>query len=171
VSQYEDDAGGRFLIEVGRILAPVGVRGEVRVWVLSDVPHRFAAGSLLWIDGSCLRVQRSRGTSRGAVVKFCDVDSRFDADSLRDKLLFVDETDVPLPPLGTYYHYQLLGMQVRSQEGRDLGTLTEVIATGANDVYVVNGDGGEVLIPAIIDFVLSVDLKHNTMTVNVPQVL
>lgn len=167
----EDGVGAQLMIEVGRVVAPVGVRGDVRVWVLSDVPHRFASESLLWIDGYCLTVQSSRDTSRGMVVKFHGIESRIEAEYLRDKLLFVNETDVPLPPLDTYYYYQLLGMQVWSQEGRDLGVLTQVISTGANDVYVIDGDDGEVLIPAIIDFVLSVDLEHNTMTVNVPQVL
>ena len=158
------------LVQVGRILAPVGIRGQVSVQVLSDVSHRFADGAiLLYADGSPLTVQRSFSTPKGLTVKFTGVDNPNAADALRDKALFVYEVDVPQSPQDTYYHYQVLGMRVVSEEGEELGVVTEIISTGANDVYVITGEDREILVPALADVVVSVDVNGKLMTVNLPE--
>ena len=157
------------LVQVGRILAPVGVGGQVSVQVLSDVSHRFAGGAILYTDGSPLEVQRSFSTAKGLTVKFTGVDNPNAADALRDKPLFVYEADVPPSPQDTYYHYQVLGMRVVSEKGEGLGVVAEIISTGANDVYVITGEGREILVPALADVVVSVDVKGKLMTVNLPE--
>ena len=75
----------------------------------------------------------------------------------------------PRLPQGEYYHHQLLGLQVINKEGQLLGTLVEILETGANDVYVVKGESGEeVLLPAIDGVVVGIDLENHTMLVEPP---
>ena len=73
----------------------------------------------------------------------------------------------PLPK-GTYYHYQLIGLRVETVEKQFLGCITDIIVTGANDVYVVNGADGEILLPAISEVIHTISLEHNRMTINRP---
>ena len=90
------------------------------------------------------------------------------ADGLRRQLVQIKAVAAaPLPP-GTYYHHQLLGLPVVTEAGEALGALAEVLETGANDVYVVQGEGGELLLPAIRSVILSIDLAARQITVRVP---
>ena len=68
-------------------------------------------------------------------------------------------------PEGSFYHHQIIGLAVRTTDGRDLGTLSDIIETGSNDVYVVTGPDGEALIPAIPDVVQDVDISGGIITV------
>ncbi len=155
-------------VVVGRVVAASGVRGEVRVEVLSDVPHRYAPESVLYVDGRAFHVQKRRIGPSGMVVKFEGVDTRDAAESLRGLLLCVPEAEVPTAAEGTYYHYQLLGARVISVDGEDLGEVTEILETGANDVYVVSGPRGEILVPAIAGVVVSVDVRGGRVVVDLP---
>jgi 16S rRNA processing protein RimM len=93
------------------------------------------------------------------------------AAALRGRILEVPESALhPLQP-GTYYQFQLVGMEVLDAQGRHLGILTEIVETGSNDVYVVKGDGGEVLVPALDDVVLDVDVSSRRMIVDLPDEL
>ena len=73
--------------------------------------------------------------------------------------------EAPALPEGTYYHYQLIGLEVRTAEGDDLGRVVEVLATGGTDVYVVHGPRGEALLPATSEVVAAIDLEAGRMTV------
>ena len=153
---------------VGKVLAPIGVRGEVKVDVHSDVSYRYSPGAVLYIDGSSFPVVSCRTTPRVMVVLFGGVDSRAAAETLRGKTICVPESDVPSLPEGTYYHYEVVGMRVFTIDGDDLGTVTEILVTGANDVFVVSGDRGEKLVPALAGVVVGVDVKNNCLTVDLP---
>ncbi len=156
---------------VGKVMAPVGVRGEVKVEVHSDISHRYSTGAVLYIDGSPIPVLSCRTIPRALVVMFGGVDSRAAAETLRGKNICVPESDVPSLPEGTYYHYELVGMRVFTIDGEDLGTVTDVLVTGANDVYVVSGDRGETLVPALAGVVEGVDVKNRRLTVDLPETL
>ena len=159
---------GPFVL-VGRILAPVALRGEVRVEVASDVPHRFAPGALLYIEGRTYTVRRSRSVHQGLVLELAGVESRTQAESLRGKALEVTEGDVPSPAEGSYYYFQMLAMQVFTEEGDYLGEVTEILPTGSNDVYVVRKEDQETLVPALSDVVVDVDVTAKRMTVKLPE--
>ena len=163
-----NEVAGPFVL-VGRILAPVGLRGEVRVEVASDVPHRFAPGALLYIERVAYTIRRSRSVRQGLVLDLTGVDSRAQAESLRGKALEVAEGDVPPPPEGSYYYFQMLEMQVYTQEGDYLGEVIEILPTGSNDVYVVRNGKKETLVPAMADVVVNVDVDAKRMTVNLPE--
>ena len=153
-------------ILVGRIIAPVGLAGATRIEVLSDVPQRFEAGSSVYVKDTLMEIQYSRPSNRRLVVKFIGVDSRSAAEGLRNLDLYVEEDRTPGLPTNTYYHFQLLGLEVVDSNGCQLGILTDILETGANDVYIVTNKDGETLIPAIRDHVTQIDLPNGRMIVN-----
>ena len=154
---------------VGLIRGPSGLRGDVRVEVLTDSPERFSAGSVLHLEGEPATVLSSRHVRGGLVVKLDVVADRDRAESLRGRPLTVPSHQVNPLPAGSYYHFEIIDMGVWTEDGEYVGEVKEVLPTGANDVYVVKHDGKELLIPALQDVVLEVDTRHNKMTVRLPE--
>lgn len=169
VSSTHDSSPKQSNIVVGRILGPVGLDGELRVEVSSDVPDRFAPGSVLHIGDSQYRIQHTRTTAKGLRIKLLGVTSHNAAIALNGQAVYVLEEDVPPPPEDTYYYYQVLGMRVVTSGGDELGVVTDILSTGANDVYVVKGDARETLVPALADVVLEVDVPGQRMVVDLPE--
>ena len=157
------------LIAVGVILRAHGSDGRVRVQPETDNPQRFRKGARLLIGDRELHIERVQRMPDGSLLlRFAGIAARGDAAALQGETLCVPTDEAPEAPPDTYYHYQLVGMSVVSEAGERLGTLTEIIATGANDVYVATADSAELLLPALADVVLSVDVGTNSMTVAVP---
>ena len=101
------------------------------------------------------------------MIRFDSVSNREDAEPLRGRLLTVPLDEVPPLPEGQFYHYQLIDMAVRTDEGEDLGHVEEILTPPGNDVYIVRKPGErDLLIPALADVVLDVDLASNQMTVH-----
>ena len=152
-------------VEVGRIGRPWGLLGELQVQELTGVERRFAAGSELYVRGQPYRVERSWSHRRGRIIKLEGIDSQDAAGQLRGAALEVPESALDPLPDDTYYHYHLVGMEVVTDDDEPLGTLIEVFSTGSNDVYVVEGPKGQILLPAIADVVKKVDVPGRVMTV------
>ena len=153
-------------VVVGRVAGAWGIRGDVKVQPQTDFPDRFAAGTKLFVNGAPDSVVSSRPHRAGLVVRLEGVRDRTKAESLRNALLTVRETDIAPLPDGSYYHFELIDMQVVSEDGETLGAIAEILDTSANDVYVVRGESGrDMLIPAIREFVLDVDVEAGLMTV------
>ena len=152
-------------VEVGRIGRPWGLHGEIQVQELTDVKSRFADGSELYVRGQPHRVERSRRHQRGRILKLAGIDSQDAARQLQGAALEVPESALDSLPDDTYYHYHLVGMEVVTDDEEPLGTLVEVFSTGSNDVYVVEGPKGQILLPAIADVVKKVDVPGRVMTV------
>ena len=113
---YEDAASTGPVI-VGRVLAPRGPAGEVKVEVASDSPTRFSKGSVLYLKGQAHRIQRSYSLPRGTVaLKLEGINSRNEAESLRDCFLTVSEDMAPPLPEGEYYHFQIIDMRVYTRK-------------------------------------------------------
>jgi 16S rRNA processing protein RimM len=158
---------------VGQIVAPHGIRGEVRVNLYTDFPEdRFAPEQILHMgqDLSPITVLTSR-THKGQLLVFFDgFEDRDQAETLRDEWLFVAEEDAQTLDDGIYYVHQLVGLAVYTEEGRHLGSLSDVLFTGANDVYVVTPAPGvnqekEILLPAIAQVIQSVDLQNGRLNI------
>lgn len=150
---------------MARVLGAHGVRGDLRIEVLSDNPHRFDVGKRLYLDGAPYVIVGSRLAGRTALLKLEGIDSREQAQALLGKAFQVPLSEIPAPKRGLY-HYQLLGLKVVTTDGRELGTLVEVAATGSNDVYLVRGPQGELFIPATKDVIAKIDVDAGVMTVN-----
>jgi 16S rRNA processing protein RimM len=153
---------------VGEILRPHGVRGELRMRVLTDYPERLGTLETLYVgpDHNPHRVLGSRGHRETVLLRLEGVPDRETAERYRGLLVHVAIEDaVPLED-GEHYLFELVGLTVVTEEGRELGQLVDVLETGANDVYVVKGPSGEVLLPAIPDVVREVDVQGGQMTVH-----
>jgi 16S rRNA processing protein RimM len=158
---------------VGRVLRPHGVRGEVRVEVLTAYPERLGEHAWFYLapaeapdDVSRHRVERVRPHGNIVLVKFAGYEDRDAADELRDMLVKIaTETAVPLDE-GELYVHQIIGLDAETDVGEWLGKVVEVIETGANDVYLIRGPRGEVLLPAVRDVVVDVDLAEGKLLVH-----
>jgi 16S rRNA processing protein RimM len=154
-------------VAVGRIVGLWGLRGDLKVESLTDFPQRFAAGGSVWLAGVVHVIERCRWQRGRAILKLVGVDSVTAAEALRHCLLEVPEDDLRPLGEGEYYHFQILGLEVRTTAGEVLGRVEQIISTGSNDVFVVRGPRGEVLIPAVDDVVKSVDLAAGRIEVEV----
>ena len=156
-------------VVVARVIGAHGRDGGLNIQLLSDVPGRFDAGQELLIDSQPRRISSSRQTgSDTALIWFEGVSSRQQATPLAGRFLSASPGDTASLEDGEYFHYQLIGMSVRTEEGEELGELREILETGSNDVYIVRGPGGEILIPATAHVVLDVDVAGGSMTVRLP---
>jgi len=144
-------------VAVGRIVGLWGLRGDLKVEPLTNFPERFAAGGSVCLAGAAYAIERSRWQRGRALLKLAGIDSVTAAEALRDRLLEVPEDEIRPLGEGEYYHFQILGLEVRTTAGEVLGRVEQIISTGSNDVFVVRGQRGEVLIPAVDDVVKSVD--------------
>lgn len=156
-------------IIIGRIRAPHGVRGELRVEVLTDFPERFQTLKRLYIGDSHTPydVERVRFTPKGVLLKLAGVDWRDRASLFARSYVALPETELAPLPAGSFHHHQIKGVKVFTDDDRFLGTVAEIIATGSNDVYIVRDeDGGEVLLPATTEVVRTIDLETQRIVVN-----
>ena len=154
---------------VGRVRGGWGIHGEVKVESFSDAQNRFSNGKRLFVEGRLAVIQSSRIANKVLIIKLDLLNSRSEAQKHNGCLLTIPETEVP-PPIseGEYYHYQILDMLVKTVSGEELGTVYEIIQTGANDVYVIRKPGRkkDILLPARKKVVLEVDVETKTMMVN-----
>ncbi len=154
---------------VGRLRRPHGVRGEILMEVLTDFPERLKRGKQVFIGDDRLphTIAARRRHNDGLLLTFEGFTDRDQAAKLRNQDVFVLADSLPELPEGEYYHHQLIGLNVVADTGQLLGTLVEIIETGANDVYAVRDENGrELLLPAIPPVVLDVDLDSATMRVH-----
>ncbi len=152
-------------LEAGQIVGTHGVRGEVRVLPWCDSPEQFAGfKTLYWdADGQKPVKVKARPHKNIALVTLEGVTTVEQAAVLRDRMLYVSRRDLKLPK-GHWLVQDLIGLTVVDADtGDTYGTLTEVSQTGANAVYHMGTPKGEVLIPAIPDVVIKIDLKADKL--------
>lgn len=155
-------------VQVGVVTGIHGTNGDIRVSSDSDNPDRFKQGSFVSINGHSYKIARSASTARVLLIHLEGIESEADAGGLIHHRIVVTESDVPSTPNGTYYHFQLIGLNVNEESGTALGTLVEVLATGANDVYIVRDGTSEILIPAITEVIKSISMNEKVMIVSLP---
>lgn len=161
--KYED-----IMIDVGRIVAVHGIKGEVKVASLSSNPRRFKKGSKLTIEktGELAAIATVRPQNDLFLIRFEGVEDRNTAEILKGSMLQIPQEDAAPLPNGEYYFFQLEGLEVITEEGESLGTITDLMANGANDVYRVDmGNNDYLLLPALKQVVKKVDLENKKMTV------
>jgi 16S rRNA processing protein RimM len=154
-------------VTVGRITKAHGVHGEVAVENRSDNPDRWAPGAVVFDDrGRAFTVRSVRPHGPRLLVTFEGIEDRTDAERLTGTTLQVPESWLPSLPEGTWWSYEAAGCVVRTESGRELGTVEEVLAYPAQDLWrVVDAEGVETLIPAVDAFIVSVDLAGRSAVV------
>ena len=159
-------------LAVGRIIRPRGIRGELKVEILTEDPARFKQLEMVYVGPLFLpyRVERARLHQGTVLLKLVGCDDRNAAEALRDLLVQVAMEDALPLEEGEYWVHQILGLEVWTTKGDLLGVVREVLETGANDVYLVRDrSGSQVLIPALKSVVLEINLDAGRMLVELPE--
>lgn len=159
-------------LAVGRVLRPHGVRGDLLVEPYSETIRSIEAKSEVFIGAreNPYTVSSIRSHRRRLILRVEGCGDREAAEAFRgEELLIRTQAAEPLPE-GVYYRWQILGLEVMEEGGQHLGTVTDILETGANDVYVVFGDRPrELLLPAIESVILEVDLEAGQLLVRLPE--
>jgi 16S rRNA processing protein RimM len=137
--------------------------------LVTDFPERFAKTRrvLLGEDHRPVAIQQSRLDRGRVLLKLEGIDSRTEAQGLIGLTLYIPESEAVKLPAGVYFWHQVIGLVVRTTEGVELGKVVDILETGSNDVYVVEGERGEVLIPSTEEVVKSVDVPRGLITIEV----
>lgn len=159
------------LLKVGVITTTHGVRGEVKVFPTTDEAERFLELDYVLLDtGRELRkleIQNVKFFKNLAILKFKGINNINDIEMYKGRDLWIPREEGQELEEGEYYVADLIGMNVLLEDGTVFGTLKDVMETGANDVYVIDTkDRGEVLLPAIRECILDVNVEESTMTVH-----
>lgn len=159
-------------LQVGVITQTHGIRGEVKVFPTTDDVNRFKKLKEVTLDNGkerlVLEIEGVKFFKQYVILKFKGLDSINDIEKYKRAKLLVNRENAVRLRKNEYFIADLIGMEVMTDEGRRLGTLKDVLLTGANDVYVVERENGvEVLLPAIKECILEVDMEKGCMTVHV----
>ncbi len=152
-------------ITIGRILTTWGIEGNLKVKPETDFPQRFARGARVYIRRQPMTISASEWHGAGLAIKLETINSLESARKLRGEAVEIQHDQIHPLPEGQYYHFQLIGLEVRTTRGELLGNITEILSAVSNDTYIVNGEKGEILIPAIEDVVKSIDLKEGRLVI------
>ena len=159
-------------VTVGRVLRPHGLRGEVVVEVLSDVPGRLDRGSRLLASREeaavrTLTVAASQPHKSGARVRFEGIDDVDSAEALRGLRLEVERSQVPAAEPGTYYYYELLGCRC-SDGGKDLGEVVDLVEDGGGLLLIVADGERRIPVPFVESFLREVDVAQGRIALELP---
>ncbi|MDP7673319.1 MAG: ribosome maturation factor RimM [Dehalococcoidia bacterium] len=170
-SDYLDES----LVAAGRIRRPTGISGTVLVEVYSNTTNRFRVGDVVSINGAEHTITETGVSGKAIKLTFESVDSIEKANLLRGLELSVTAESLPKNPPGVYYHYEILGIDVTTLDGKPLGSITEIIETGSNDVFVITPTHDEqqrrppdILIPVIDGVIIEVNKTSGVMVIDPP---
>ena len=160
------------LLQVGIITSTHGVRGEVKVYPTTDDPRRFRRLKEVVLDTGReklnLEIEGVKFFKQFVILKFKGLDNINDIEKYRQKSLYVTRKNAVRLQRDEYFIADLIGLKVQDEHGKELGTVKDVIETGANDVYEVEmADGRSLLLPAIKQCILNVDVENGMMQVHV----
>ncbi|MGA2490028.1 MAG: ribosome maturation factor RimM [Anaerolineales bacterium] len=162
-------AGEPAFLAVGKVRRPHGVAGDVLVEIYTDFPERLRPMTMVYAGENHypLTICRQRFHNDGLLLAFDGFITPEEVGRFRNQILYVATAAALELPEGEYYFHELLGISVTDDTGKALGEVTEIMQTGANDVYVVtNGVGREILLPVIAGVILSVDMVSRSMKVH-----
>ena len=153
---------------IGKVVAPFGIHGEIKVLSLTDIPNRFAELEVIYLGSDHIRhtiksVRPYKGDM--VVMKLAGIEDANTAETLRNFDLSIPLSQLaPLPP-DSYYQHDIIGLEVVTIDGQNVGKIVDIMVTGSNDVYIIEGKtpGQEILIPAIKDVIKQIDLIRRMM--------
>ena len=155
-------------VRIGQITAPVGIKGEIRVFPYTDRKSRFSDIEKVFVgeDGTQYSIEKVRYDKDLVILKFKEVRDRNTSETLRGKYLYLYK-DQYLLDEDSFFVDELLGCTVFSDDGEELGSLTEVINNAIQDIYVVKkSDGKSFMVPAVKEFIKSIDVNSKRITIH-----
>ncbi|MEF9933644.1 MAG: ribosome maturation factor RimM [Clostridium sp.] len=164
----------RNYLKVGQILKPHGVRGEVKVYPLTDDYKRYTKLKSVFttkdeVKFDSIEIESVKFVKEFPVIKLKGINTVNDAEKLRQEYIYVDRDNAVKLPDDAYFIADLIGMNVITDEGEELGVLVSVFPTGSNDVYEVKSPNHKknILLPAIKDVILDIDIEARIMKVHI----
>ena len=159
------------LLQVGVISSTHGVRGEVKVYPTTDDVRRFKKLKNVILDTGrgylTLEIEGVKFFKQFVILKFKDYDNINDIEKYKGKSLLVDRANAVRLRRNEYFIADMIGLKVFTEDGEEFGTMKDVLETGANDVYIIDSlKHGEVLIPAIKQCILDVNIEEGTMKIH-----
>jgi len=157
------------MYSVGRILKPQGIHGEVKVQIITSFPEHFYDLTTVFIKSSTYQaysIEKVRLSDKFAFLKFRSIDSRNDAELLRNKELYIPEEELRKLESDEFYIHDLIGLDVYDQDDQRIGEIIDVQSFSEYDLYVLkDGQGREQLLPAVKNIIHSVDMKKKKMVI------
>ncbi len=164
-------SGEPVYLTVGKLRRTHGVKGNLLMDILSDSSEVFIPGRTVYLGPKYheVKIVEVRSANQNLLIRFEGYDDCDKAAILRNQIVSIRTENLQPLMEGRYYHHQVVGLNVIDESEKDLGILTEIITTGANDVYVITAsDGSEILIPAVKKFILKFDLEKHRIVVKPP---
>ena len=158
-------------IIIGKIVAPHGVRGDIRILPLTEKPELFLDLEYLLLEGGKkLTVKNARFQKRMVLVTTKEVTSMNEAELLRDKNIYIKAEDLPELEEDEFYVADLVGIPVYDLEGNQIGTFKDSLSTGSNDVYIIAVPGAkDILVPALKEYFKEINLAEKRIVVKLPE--
>jgi len=159
------------LLQVGVISSTHGIRGEVKVFPTTDNPNRFKKLKEVLLDTGKeqipLEIEQVKFFKNMVIIKFKGIDHINDVEKYRNKSLFVTRENAVRLEKNEYFVADLIGIEAKDEQEKHLGKITDVIQTGANDVYVITTDDKkEILVPAIKDCIIEICIEENYIKIH-----
>lgn len=159
---------------VGQILKPQGIKGEIKVKPLTDDMTRFDELKAILIKEDngykSIAIENTRYMGDNVILKLEGCDDRSSAEGFRDRHIWIPRNVARELPQDTYFTADIIGCTVRTNMGKVLGSIVDIIYTGSNDVYIIESEYGEILIPALKKVVRKVDVKNKLIKIDTTEI-
>lgn len=154
------------MIQIGKIVNVVGLKGEVKVYSYSNSKERFEELRCIHMASAEREIEKVRYVKNMVILKLSGIDDREAAEAVKGEGIYISEADLPELPEGEYFIRDLIGLEVVDDKGSLIGSLSDVFQNRAQDLYEVETAGGrKILIPAVEEFIVGVDIEKKRMTV------
>lgn len=152
--------------EIGKIVNTFGIKGEVKVTPYTDDIEQFKKIKSIYVNNTLIQVQSAKFQKNVVILKLKDVDDMTAAENLRNSIIEAKRSKKKLPE-NTYYIADLIGLDVYTDEGTLLGKVKDIYNTGANDIYSIETESKEVLLPAIKEVIKQIDIENKKIIVHI----
>ncbi len=154
------------LVVIGRVVKPFGIKGQILISPFTESYEAFERSDVLVFGDVPVKILSMRIHKGNVLATLEGFQSPEKAGELRGRLVKTNSSNLPPKAEDEYYWFELIGLNVSTVDGRDLGTVTALTPTGANDVLHVQGAYGEILLPMIDDVVLDINIESGAMLVD-----
>jgi 16S rRNA processing protein RimM len=164
--------GEPVFLSIGKLRRSHGLKGDILMDITTHFPERIVKGKQVFVgDNHQVEIiENARKANKNIIIKLESVNSSEEVTPYRNQIVYIQSDGLPDLPDGEYYHHQLIGLTVVTESDEVVGKVSEILETGANDVFIVKApDGKEVLIPVVFDFVLAYLLEEGKILVRLPE--
>jgi 16S rRNA processing protein RimM len=152
-------------ITIGMIVSTHGLQGHIKVTVETDFPQRFSGSSQVYIDRKIMVIDEAAWHKGQVIVKLRGVDTEKEADELVGHVIEVHHSQLFSLENDVYFHFQLIDLEVITSAGNVIGKISEILSVASADVYVINSEAGEILIPATDEIIKSINLDKGIVVI------